>query len=358
VNEYLKSSDIIDWRDPSVLAKAHELADSSTDDEVVAERCFLWVRDHIWHSRDHRIPVVTCSASEVLRYGSGYCYAKSHLLAALLRANGIPTALCYQRLQVSDSDPRFCLHGLNSVHLKRHGWYRIDARGNKSGVDAAFCPPTERIAFPVTVPSECDLPGLFADPLPEIVEVLSTCATEDDVFRRLPDKLWPEPAPRTVQKIPGNSPKTADRILRRAIAADAPAIEALYRELVSDPLVRVLPEQLAELAESPTGFLIVVETGRSVCAAALLTICPDAMYGTQPFGVIENVIVAQSMRGLGFGRLLLAHVERLAVEQHCTKLMLLSSASREAAHAFFRQCGFTGDTKRAFVKYRSRFAAQ
>jgi len=33
---------------------------------------------------------VTCKASDVLIYGTGYCYAKSHLLAALLRANAIP----------------------------------------------------------------------------------------------------------------------------------------------------------------------------------------------------------------------------------------------------------------------------
>jgi hypothetical protein len=39
----------------------------------------------------------------------------------------------------------------------------------------------------------------------------------------------------------------------------------------------------------------------------------------------------------------------------CTKLMLLSSKAREAAHSFFRRCGFTSDTKHAFVKYRSHF---
>ncbi|HEX8372408.1 MAG TPA: GNAT family N-acetyltransferase [Chthoniobacterales bacterium] len=146
--------------------------------------------------------------------------------------------------------------------------------------------------------------------------------------------------------------------IRKATADDAPAIENLYRELVSDPLIRVLPEQVATLYDSPTSHLLVSEAESGVCATALLTICPDAMYRTQPFGVVEKVIVTQAMRGRGFGRLLLGHVERLASAHDCTKLMLLSSTKREAAHSFFRRCGFTSDTKRAFVKYRRHFTAE
>jgi len=187
MNEFLKSSATIDWEMSPVLAKARELAGDSTDDAVVAKRCFLWVRDHVRHSHDYRIPVVTCSASAVLQHRAGYCYAKAHLLAALLRACAIPAALCYQRLQVSETDRRFTLHGLNAVYLRRHGWYRVDARGNKPGVAAEFDPPAERLAFPPIVSGERDLPGRFAEPLPEIVDLLTRCQTEDEVFRCLPD---------------------------------------------------------------------------------------------------------------------------------------------------------------------------
>jgi hypothetical protein len=49
-------------------------------------------------------------------------------------------------------------------------------------------------------------------------------------------------------------------VIRKAAEADAPAVEALYRELVSDPNIRVLPEQVAAIAASPTSFLLVVES--------------------------------------------------------------------------------------------------
>ena len=78
--------------------------------------------------------------------------------AALLRANGIPAGLCYQRLSIDGTGPPFCLHGLNAVHLDQHGWVRCDARGNKPGVDAFFDPPAERLAFATNIRGERDLP--------------------------------------------------------------------------------------------------------------------------------------------------------------------------------------------------------
>jgi len=147
-------------------------------------------------------------------------------------------------------------------------------------------------------------------------------------------------------------------VIRRAAGGDASAIEGLYRELVSGPLTHVLPGQIATLSESSTSFLLVVESDGVVCATALLNICADAMYGTQPFGVIENIVVTEAMRGRGIARLLLEYIEQLAVEHHCTKLMLLSGTAREAAHAFFRRNGFASDTKHAFVKYRRQFSNQ
>ena len=145
-------------------------------------------------------------------------------------------------------------------------------------------------------------------------------------------------------------------VIRCATPEDAPAVERLYRELVSDPLICVLPEQVAELSASPVGFLLVIEANGAICGTGLLSICPDAMYCRQPFGVVENVVIAQAMRGRGFGRALFAHIEQLAITHRCTKLMLLSSAKREAAPAFFRRCGFADDIKNAFVKYRRQFA--
>ncbi len=187
LQHYLANSEYIDRRHPLVAAKAGELARGCHDNAGIARRCYEFVRDEIRHSRDFRLNPVTCRASDVLLHGTGYCYAKSHLLAALLRANGIPAGLCYQRLLVETGGERYCLHGLNAVYLQNFGWYRIDARGNKEGLRAEFCPPVEKLAFPIAESGEVDLPEIWAEPLPLIVTVLTESSTSQEVYDNLPD---------------------------------------------------------------------------------------------------------------------------------------------------------------------------
>ncbi len=184
---YLAASDIIDWQHPDILALARKLAAGASDPAAIARACFIYVRDEIRHSSDYGLNPVTCQASEVLRHKTGFCYAKSHLLAALLRANGIPAGLCYQRLSIDDEQPPFCLHGLNAVYLPDHGWYRMDARGNRPGIDAQFTPPRERLAFPITISGEADLPEIWPEPLPVVTEVLQSSGSYQEVLNKLPD---------------------------------------------------------------------------------------------------------------------------------------------------------------------------
>lgn len=187
MEQYLESSEFIDWKHPIIKKKAAELADGCASEEAVTKKCFEFVRDFIKHSWDYRKNPVTCKASDVLLHGTGYCYAKSHLLAALLRANSIPAGLCYQRLALGSAGPPYSLHGLNAVYLKQYGWYRIDARGNKPGVTAEFFPPIEKLAFSIAHPSERDFPEIWAEPLPPVVKSLTKNKTVEEVFQNLPD---------------------------------------------------------------------------------------------------------------------------------------------------------------------------
>lgn len=187
MREYLQDSKYIDFRTPAVMQKAQELAVGRKNSEEIAKACFLFVRDEIKHSNDFQMNPVTCKASDVLKYTTGFCYAKSHLLAALLRVNGIPAGLCYQRLTIENDSPPYCLHGLNGLYLEEYGWYRVDPRGNKPGVDARFCPPEERLAFFVHQPGEADIQGVWAEPLPQVVHILESCSGFEQVAMQLPD---------------------------------------------------------------------------------------------------------------------------------------------------------------------------
>lgn len=187
MNEYLKSTEIIDWNHPEILLKAKDLSANKTSVPDVVKSCFEWVRDNIKHIGDYNIQTVSCSASEVIISGSGICYAKSHLLAALLRANKMPAGFCYQRLSVNDNGAPYCLHGLNAVLLPKIGWYRIDSRGNREGINAQFVPPKEQLAFSIQFEEEIDFERILPEPLPIIIKALKKRKTKDELWRNLPD---------------------------------------------------------------------------------------------------------------------------------------------------------------------------
>ncbi len=184
---YLESSRYINWNNSEIKQLASILSAASSTTEELAKNCFEWVRDNIKHSFEHQLNPVTCKASDVLKYKTGYCYAKSHLLAALLRANNIPAGLCYQRLSINDVGAPYSLHGLNAVFLKNYGWYRIDARGNNALINAQFLPPKELLAFPIKLEAEADLPEIWSEPLEVVISVLEKYKTYNEVYENLPD---------------------------------------------------------------------------------------------------------------------------------------------------------------------------
>lgn len=166
---YLGSDDVIDTDHPAVQSLAAHLAAHTATPVEYARSAFLRVRDGIRHSWDAQDRRVTVSASQTLQEGVGLCFGKAHLLTALLRAGGIPTGLCYQRLTDGDG---YCVHGLVAVHLQS-AWRRQDPRGNEPGVNAQFDLARERLAWPVVVAlGEVDYSQVFTAAHPTVLASL------------------------------------------------------------------------------------------------------------------------------------------------------------------------------------------
>jgi transglutaminase-like putative cysteine protease len=194
MHEYLREDEVIDYTHPDVQAVIHQLSPSAAAPEIEeVRRAYEFVRDVIHHSLDIQSTQVTCTASAVLRAGTGLCYAKSHLLAALLRAQGIPTGFCYQRLAQGDPPAMgHALHGLNAVYLASLArWIRLDARGNKPGVQAEFSIERARLAFVVRPAlDEIDYPTIYAQPHPTVLKALREHTNCLDLCQHfLPDQL-------------------------------------------------------------------------------------------------------------------------------------------------------------------------
>lgn len=151
ISDYLKESKYINYRNKEILNLSKTLFYNCNSDNEVIKKAFEFVRDKIKHSGDIKSDKITKSASEVLENKEGICYAKSMLLAALLRGQKIPTGFCYQKL-TSRSKPgeKYLIHALNAVYIKSlDSWMRLDARGNKEGVESNFYLGKEDLPFKV-----------------------------------------------------------------------------------------------------------------------------------------------------------------------------------------------------------------
>ena len=192
IARYLAADETVDFHNELIIQLSEKLSGRAKNQTDYIRLAYEYVRDCISHSADIGHDVITCSASEVLEAGHGICFAKSHLLAALLRLKGIPAGFCYQRLLLDDDTaPVLIYHGLNGVYIEEcHKWIRLDARGNKEGVNACFSIDVEQLAFPVRPQlGEKDILTVYPDPDKKVLDKLRIYKTRTELWENLPTEL-------------------------------------------------------------------------------------------------------------------------------------------------------------------------
>lgn len=190
--QYLVCDSVVNYDNSEIMSLAGKIWEQADDAVDYVRRSYEFVRDNISHSADIRHNQVTCTASEVLEAGHGICFAKSNLLAALLRCKGIPAGFCYQKLILDDENAKYLIfHGLNGVYIEEYDkWIRLDARGNKEGVNAEFSLDTEKLAFPIRKElGEEDSYIVYPKPDENILKALRENHTMYELWGNLPKEL-------------------------------------------------------------------------------------------------------------------------------------------------------------------------
>ena len=191
LGRYLEDTELIDWQSPALVARATELTEACDDFAARVRALFEWVRDQIDHSVDSGAEVVTCRASEVLRERTGLCFAKSHLLVAMLRSRGIPAGFGYQRLRRDPPGEGHVLHGFAAVYLHEEARFApLDPRGNRPGLETHCDLARPSLAFePDPEAGEETDPRIFPRPHRGVVEVLTRAPDLRRALAALPDRV-------------------------------------------------------------------------------------------------------------------------------------------------------------------------
>lgn len=163
---FTEDTKYVNYSHPAIQEKVQEMFKDGMTEVGKVQKAYYFVGDKIGHSFDIGAKVVSITASDVLLNGTGICHAKSNLLAALLRSQGIPTGFCFQYLTLNDKDASrgYVTHGYNAVYLDNH-WIKLDARGNKENVHADFSLGDPILAFSIREElNEYNVAGIFAKP--------------------------------------------------------------------------------------------------------------------------------------------------------------------------------------------------
>jgi len=79
-------------------------------------------------------------------------------------------------------------------------------------------------------------------------------------------------------------------------------------------------------------------------------VCRELYGDCTPFLVLEDMIVDESCRGRGIGKLLFGALENQARQRGCTQIILVTEANRKDAHKFYESVGFHPTANRGYKK--------
>lgn len=191
---FLAANKYIDYHAPIIQKKTIELFTTDMNEEEKTKVAYEFVRDKIPHSFDCNAQIITAKASDVLKYETGICHAKANLLAALLRSQGIPTGFCFQRITLMQDDSLgYCVHAYNAVFVNGK-WIKLDARGNKPGINAQFSVDTPVLAYQNRKQyDEYFWNGIYATPHATTMQMLEKAQSLQDILDNIPDEVTEEP---------------------------------------------------------------------------------------------------------------------------------------------------------------------
>ena len=91
-----------------------------------------------------------------------------------------------------------------------------------------------------------------------------------------------------------------------------------------------------------------VENGKVISTCYCLII-PNLTRLGSSIAFVENVVTDSEYRGQGLGRKVMEMAIEFARENNCYKVILQSASFRKEAHQFYKNLGFDGESKKAFI---------
>lgn len=142
--------------------------------------------------------------------------------------------------------------------------------------------------------------------------------------------------------------------VREAKKGDLNQILELYLHLHETKIPEVTP-QLTSTWESiitdENHHLIVCEVDAQIVSSCVCVIIPNLTRNVRPYAFIENVVTHEIFRGKGYATACLDYARKIAKENNCYKMMLLTGSKESKTLKFYENAGYNSSDKTAFIQW-------
>lgn len=97
--------------------------------------------------------------------------------------------------------------------------------------------------------------------------------------------------------------------------------------------------------------LIVYELDGKIVSSCVCVIIPNLTRNIRPYAFVENVVTHEAHRGKGYATECLNYAKKIAEDNNCYKMMLLTGSKNQSTLDFYKNAGYNSSDKTAFVQW-------
>ena len=142
-------------------------------------------------------------------------------------------------------------------------------------------------------------------------------------------------------------------MIREAVKEDLKELLELYLYLHEDSIPEDsehLRNTWNQIINDPNHHIILNVIDGKIISSCVCVIIPNLTRNVRPYAFVENVVTHEAYRGKGYAGECLDYAKRIALDNNCYKMMLLTGSKKPETLHFYEKAGYNRNDKTAFYQ--------
>lgn len=142
-------------------------------------------------------------------------------------------------------------------------------------------------------------------------------------------------------------------MIREAVKEDLKELLELYLYLHEESIPEDsehLRNTWNQIINDPNHHIILNVIDGKIISSCVCVIIPNLTRNVRPYAFVENVVTHEEYRGRGYAGECLDYAKRIALDNNCYKMMLLTGSKKPETWHFYEKAGYNRNDKTAFYQ--------